>query len=445
MIWPISPWCQTPVRDESDTGRYAPSRWRRSPTAARFPSTGTPTRRCSGSSGSASSGGRGSTSGTRRRWPSRVRSWPAISPRSRVRSCASRTASCARSSTSAATAARSLADGEGQARVDPVPLPRVDVRPRRLAARRARAPSTSPASSTTELGLVPSRARLLGAVRLRQPGRRRRAARRHARRAARARRARRASTSTSLAHLNRRGGTSTTRTGRLRRELPRVLPLRRRPPGLLEAASTCRWTATGWSQPTCSRPSSRPCGREEWTGRRSTPGEIERGQFHFLWPNLKLNIEPGPPNLSIGPILPTARAAPRGFLDYLVRARTCPRAWMREFIAFDDQVGAEDKVLVERVQRGARPASSARPADGRERAPDRALPKQPARGARLTAQGTTNREHLVNSALVRLASSPARPSSTTSSPARARTRSRPPGAPSSASASTRTRRSRRPT
>ena len=33
-------------------------------------------------------------------------------------------------------------------------------------------------------------------------------------------------------------------------------------------------------------------------------GEIARGQFHFLFPNTAINVMPGRPNLSIGPIIP---------------------------------------------------------------------------------------------------------------------------------------------
>jgi hypothetical protein len=29
-------------------------------------------------------------------------------------------------------------------------------------------------------------------------------------------------------------------------------------------------------------------------------GELSRGQFHFLWPNLGVNIFPGRPNISSG-------------------------------------------------------------------------------------------------------------------------------------------------
>jgi phenylpropionate dioxygenase-like ring-hydroxylating dioxygenase large terminal subunit len=85
----------------------------------------------------------------------------------------------------------------------------------------------------------------------------------------------------------------------------------------------------------------------------ATDGEVRRGQFHFLWPNLKLNIEPGPPNLSVGPLLPAGPERTVGFFDYFF-APEVSDDWMREFVAFDDQVGSEDKALVERVQRGVR-------------------------------------------------------------------------------------------
>jgi phenylpropionate dioxygenase-like ring-hydroxylating dioxygenase large terminal subunit len=80
-------------------------------------------------------------------------------------------------------------------------------------------------------------------------------------------------------------------------------------------------------------------------------GAIERGQFHFLWPNLKLNIEPGPPNLSLGPLVPDGPGRTVAFFDYFF-APEVSEEWVREFVAFDNQVGAEDRALVERVQRG---------------------------------------------------------------------------------------------
>ena len=82
-------------------------------------------------------------------------------------------------------------------------------------------------------------------------------------------------------------------------------------------------------------------------------GEIERGQFHFLWPNVVVNIAPGRPNLSIGPIFPAGPERASRFLDYFF-APGADGAWMEELLAFDDQVGREDAVLVESVQRGLR-------------------------------------------------------------------------------------------
>jgi phenylpropionate dioxygenase-like ring-hydroxylating dioxygenase large terminal subunit len=77
------------------------------------------------------------------------------------------------------------------------------------------------------------------------------------------------------------------------------------------------------------------------------------GQFHFVWPNLKVNVYPGPGNLSIGPLLPAGAERSRGFLDYFF-APDAEESWIEELLAFDRQVGAEDRVLVERVQRGVR-------------------------------------------------------------------------------------------
>ena len=45
-------------------------------------------------------------------------------------------------------------------------------------------------------------------------------------------------------------------------------------------------------------------------------GGLAQGQFHLLFPSLKVNVEPGPANLSIGPVWPVAPDRCRGFLDY---------------------------------------------------------------------------------------------------------------------------------
>jgi phenylpropionate dioxygenase-like ring-hydroxylating dioxygenase large terminal subunit len=93
--------------------------------------------------------------------------------------------------------------------------------------------------------------------------------------------------------------------------------------------------------------------KQQWSGAFDPTGELARGQFHFLWPNVTINVMPGRANLSIGPIVPTGPERTSRFLDYFV-GPDADDAWIEEMLAFDDQVGAEDTVLVERVQRGVR-------------------------------------------------------------------------------------------
>ncbi|HKN63453.1 MAG TPA: aromatic ring-hydroxylating dioxygenase subunit alpha [Gaiellaceae bacterium] len=86
--------------------------------------------------------------------------------------------------------------------------------------------------------------------------------------------------------------------------------------------------------------------------RTVTPAdELPRAQFHFLWPNLGINIFPGRPNISIGPIVPLAPDRTYRFLDYFF-GPDVETAWIDDLLAFDDQVGREDRTLVEGVQRG---------------------------------------------------------------------------------------------
>jgi phenylpropionate dioxygenase-like ring-hydroxylating dioxygenase large terminal subunit len=82
-------------------------------------------------------------------------------------------------------------------------------------------------------------------------------------------------------------------------------------------------------------------------------GELPRSQFHFLWPNFGINVFPGRPNLSCGPILPLGPERTGRFLDYFF-APGVDQAWIDELMAFDDQIGREDRALVEGVQRGIR-------------------------------------------------------------------------------------------
>ena len=93
--------------------------------------------------------------------------------------------------------------------------------------------------------------------------------------------------------------------------------------------------------------------RPEPRGGYDPTGEVERGQFHLLFPGTVVNVMPGRPNFSIGPIVPREAERTYRFLDYFVDPEA-EDAWIHESIAFDAQVGAEDRMLVERVQAGVR-------------------------------------------------------------------------------------------
>jgi choline monooxygenase len=80
-------------------------------------------------------------------------------------------------------------------------------------------------------------------------------------------------------------------------------------------------------------------------------GEVERGQFHFLFPSTVVNVLPGRPNLSIGPVVPRGTGQTYRFLDYFV-GPDVDEWWLADYLALDDAVGAEDRALVEAVQRG---------------------------------------------------------------------------------------------
>jgi choline monooxygenase len=82
-------------------------------------------------------------------------------------------------------------------------------------------------------------------------------------------------------------------------------------------------------------------------------GDGPDGQFHLVWPNIKVNVMPGAPNLSIGPLVPVDPGRTDGYLDYFFPADADP-GWVADYLELDDQVGAEDRELVESVQRGLR-------------------------------------------------------------------------------------------
>ncbi len=79
-------------------------------------------------------------------------------------------------------------------------------------------------------------------------------------------------------------------------------------------------------------------------------GPVE-GQFHWLWPVTKVYALPGPQNLVAGPLVPLDAGRTAGWFDYFF-AEDVSEEQAEELIAFDDQVGLEDRQLVESVQRG---------------------------------------------------------------------------------------------
>ena len=82
-------------------------------------------------------------------------------------------------------------------------------------------------------------------------------------------------------------------------------------------------------------------------------GEIDRGQFHLLWPGTTINVMPGRGNFSIGPVVPLGAERTYRFLDYFFLPGT-DEQWIADYLELDNQVGAEDRALVERVQVGMR-------------------------------------------------------------------------------------------
>jgi phenylpropionate dioxygenase-like ring-hydroxylating dioxygenase large terminal subunit len=77
------------------------------------------------------------------------------------------------------------------------------------------------------------------------------------------------------------------------------------------------------------------------------------GQFHLVYPGLKVNVYPGRTNLSLGPVFPDGPERTTGFLDYFF-GDDVDTVWIDELLALDDQVGREDTALVEGVHKGVR-------------------------------------------------------------------------------------------
>ncbi len=80
-------------------------------------------------------------------------------------------------------------------------------------------------------------------------------------------------------------------------------------------------------------------------------GAVRESQYHFLWPNLTININPGFPNLSIDVWRPDGASATRGFSEQYF-APGVSEDFARALVAFNRQVSEEDDRLTDSVQRG---------------------------------------------------------------------------------------------
>jgi phenylpropionate dioxygenase-like ring-hydroxylating dioxygenase large terminal subunit len=85
--------------------------------------------------------------------------------------------------------------------------------------------------------------------------------------------------------------------------------------------------------------------------RAAAADSVTAGSYHLLLPNVKININPGRQNLSIGPVYPHGPGRTVGFLDYYFGA-DADEAWIEQMMAFDTEVGNEDAELVAAVQAG---------------------------------------------------------------------------------------------
>ena len=88
-------------------------------------------------------------------------------------------------------------------------------------------------------------------------------------------------------------------------------------------------------------------------------GEIRSSQFHYVWPNWTLNALPGPANLRVIVFQPDGPDRTASFVDGFWAPGTSESV-IEEITAFGNVVGAEDVALVESVHAGCARARSRR-------------------------------------------------------------------------------------
>jgi phenylpropionate dioxygenase-like ring-hydroxylating dioxygenase large terminal subunit len=79
--------------------------------------------------------------------------------------------------------------------------------------------------------------------------------------------------------------------------------------------------------------------------------EVMQPQYHTLFPNFTLNIDPGPGNMSVDVTRPAGPGRCAGSTEYFFYEEVSDEA-AAEMMAFANQVGAEDASLVASVQQG---------------------------------------------------------------------------------------------
>jgi choline monooxygenase len=82
-------------------------------------------------------------------------------------------------------------------------------------------------------------------------------------------------------------------------------------------------------------------------------GEVTQAQYHLLFPNTTININPGFPNLSIDVWMAHGPNATKGFTEQYFGPGVSDE-FARELIEFNRKVGEEDDALTDSVQRGLR-------------------------------------------------------------------------------------------
>lgn len=80
-------------------------------------------------------------------------------------------------------------------------------------------------------------------------------------------------------------------------------------------------------------------------------GELKQAQYHLLWPNFTININPGFSNMSVDVWMPNGPNHTKGFSEQYFGPGVSDE-FAKELIAFNKQVGEEDDTLTNSVQRG---------------------------------------------------------------------------------------------